>query len=84
MAQGDPGITWWNFYVTTKANDVLYLTNPNGPGYDPVFTANLAWCYQNHAYGFGEYDPAVHPGAGDNRAHWWGVPGGIWNGPQKS
>jgi hypothetical protein len=81
---GDPGITWWNAYVVMKYDDVRALCNPIDSRYDPVFAANLAWCSNNHAYGFGEYDPAVHPSAGDNRAHWWGCPGGILNGPTKS
>lgn len=81
MAQGDPGITWWNAYVLLKQNDVLYLTNPASPGYDAVFAGNLAWCYQNHAYGFADY---LRAGAGSNRVADWGCPGGILNGPTKS
>lgn len=84
IANSDPGQAWWNAYVVMKQNDVLYLTNSAGPGYDPVFTANLGWCYQNKAYGFEEYDTTLHPAAGSNYAHFWGTPGGIWNGPQKS
>jgi hypothetical protein len=84
MAQGDPGQQWWNYYVTLKPDVVSYLTNPNGPGWDPVFAGNLGWCYQNHAYGFAQYDPTVHPFAGSNYAYVWGCPGGIWNGPTKS
>jgi hypothetical protein len=67
-----------------KCNDVWYLVNQASPGYDPVFAANLGWCYVNRAYGFAQYDPTVHPFAGSNYAHVWGCPGGIWNGPTKS
>ena len=64
-----------------KQNDVLYLTNSQSPGYDPVFAANLGWCYVNRAYGFADYN---RPFAGSNDAAVWGVPGGITNGPTKS
>jgi hypothetical protein len=81
IASSDPGQAWWNFYVTMRIGDVIALTNPLSAAYDPVFAANLGWCYANNAYGFAEYN---HPGAGSNGKYNWGTPGGIWNGPTKS
>jgi hypothetical protein len=84
IASNDPGQAWWNHYVTMKFNDVIYPTNQWSPGYDPVFAANLGWCYMNRAYGFAEYDMSVHPYAGSNGARDWGYPAGMSNGPTKS
>jgi hypothetical protein len=81
IASSDPGQAWWDAYAVLKQNDVLYLTNSQSPGYDPVFAANLGWCFQNRAYGFAAYN---RPFAGSNYAAVWGVPGGITNGPTKS
>ena len=80
MAQSDPGQQWWDRYVVMKKIDVIYLTNQRSSGYDSVFAGNLGWCYQNHAYGFADYN---RPGAGSNGAASWGCPGGIANGPQE-
>ena len=61
IANSDPGQAWWNAYVVMKCDDVIYLTDRWSPGYDPVFAANLGWCYVNKAYGFADYN---RPGAG--------------------
>jgi hypothetical protein len=84
IASQDPGQQFWNFYVTLKFGDVIALTNPLSAAYDPIFAANLGWCYINKAYGFAEYDLSKHPYAGSNGARDWGCPGGITNGPTKS
>jgi hypothetical protein len=66
--QGDPGQQFWNYYVTLKPNDVLYLTNPHSPGYDSVFAGNLWWCMSNLAYGFADYGGATAgPHNGNNK-----------------
>jgi hypothetical protein len=81
IASQDPGQAWWNHYVTMKFNDVIYLTNQWSPGYDPVFAANLGWCYTNKAYGFADY---VSHGDLDGNKFTGGPPTYGSNGPTKS
>lgn len=73
-----PDQAWWNYYVTLDHNSVIYLTNSQSPGFDPVFSSKLGTAFSQRLFGFANYN---FPAAGSNQ-----FPGnsGITNGPTKS
>lgn len=79
MANSDPGQSWWNAYVIMNAQQAAYLSQPYSPGYDADFASSLAWCINNRAYGFADFNRLGAGGVG-----YCGGPQGFGNGPTKS
>lgn len=68
----------WNYYVSLKQTDWIYLSNTSSPGYDSILTAAIEYARQNKLFGF---DPSIG-GSNAPIACYGSVP--IVSGPIKS
>lgn len=59
---------FWARYVVMKPVDVIQLTTPGSPAFEPAFSGMLNFVRQNRLYGFADYaGSCAFPDNGNNK-----------------